>query len=111
MNSEKDIELHDADDTGICLTFIEKEADDPTTDVDFTGTSVNHIETDDDAGYTMRGRNHIDAQCEGIDMDDMYDDYIFGRRELADINREFSQQHAGAVKAEDREKPSGCVMH
>ena len=37
--------------------------------------------------------------------------YIFGRRELADINRDFSQQHAGAVKAEDREKPSGCVMH
>ena len=45
------------------------------------------------------------CDCEGID------DYIFGRRELADINREFSQQHAGAVKAEDREKPSGCVMH
>ncbi len=44
-------------------------------------------------------------------MDDMYDDYIFGRRELADINRDFSQQHAGAVKAEDREKPLGCVMH
>ena len=38
-------------------------------------------------------------------------DYIFGRRELADINREFSQQHAGAVKAEDREKQSGCAMH
>ena len=52
-----------------------------------------------------------DGECEGVDMDDMYDDYIFGRRELADINREFSQQHAGAVKAEDREKPSGCVMH
>lgn len=48
------------------------------------------------------------CDCEGIDMDDMYDDYIFGRRELADINREFSQQHAGAVKAEDRERPSGC---
>ena len=43
------------------------------------------------------------CDCEGIDMDDMYDDYIFGRRELADINREFSQQHAGAVKAEDRD--------
>ena len=26
-------------------------------------------------------------------------------------NCDFSQQHAGAVKAEDREKPSGCVMH
>ena len=52
-----------------------------------------------------------DGECEGIDMDDMYDDYIFGRRELADINSEFSQQHAGAVKAEDREKRSGCAMH
>lgn len=51
------------------------------------------------------------CDCEGIDMDDMYDDYIFGRRELADINREFSLQHAGAVKAEDREKQSGCAMH
>lgn len=51
------------------------------------------------------------CDCEGIDMDDMYDDYIFGRRELADINHEFSQQHAGAVKAEDREKRSGCAMH
>ena len=56
------------------------------------------------------------CDCEGIDMDDMYDDYIFGRKELAEINREFinrdfSQQHAGAVKAEDRERPSGCVMH
>ena len=55
--------------------------------------------------------NFGSADCEGIDMDDMYDDYIFGRRELADINREFSQQHAGAVKAEDREKRSGCAMH
>lgn len=72
MNSDKDIELHDADDTGICLTFIEKEADDPTTDVDYTGTSVNHIEPDDDAGHALRGRNHIDAQCEGIDIDHMF---------------------------------------
>ena len=52
-----------------------------------------------------------DSDCEGIDLTDMYDDYIYGLKELADINREFSQQHAGAVKAEDREKPSGCVMH
>lgn len=35
--------------------------------------------------------NFGDGECEGVDMDDMYDDYIFGRRELADINREFSQ--------------------
>ena len=52
-----------------------------------------------------------DGECEGIDMDDMYDDYIFGRKELADINREFSQKHAGAVRSEQLEKPSGCMMH
>ena len=76
MNSEKDIELHDADDTGICLTFIEKEADDPTTDVDFTGTSVNHIEPDDDpttdVDFTGTSVNHIEPECEGIDMDPMF---------------------------------------
>lgn len=52
-----------------------------------------------------------DGECEGIDMDDMYDDYIFGRKELADINREFSQKHAGAVRSEQLEKPSVCMMH
>ena len=52
-----------------------------------------------------------DGECEGIDMDDMYDDYIFGRKELADINREFSQKHAGAVRSEQMDKPSGCMMH
>ena len=31
--------------------------------------------------------NFGDGECEGVDMDDMYDDYIFGRRELADIRR------------------------
>ena len=64
MNPDKDTELHDADDTGICLTFIEKEADDPTTDVDYTGTSVNHIEPDDDpttdVDYTGTSVNHIE---------------------------------------------------
>lgn len=34
--------------------------------------------------------NFCDGDCDGVDMDDMYDDYIFGRRELADINLEFS---------------------
>lgn len=32
------------------------------------------------------------------DLADIYDDYIFGRKELADINYEFSMQHAGIVK-------------
>lgn len=50
------------------------------------------------------------CDCEGVDMDDMYDDYIFGRRELADINREFSQQHAGAVRSEDLSRPAGCRL-
>lgn len=50
------------------------------------------------------------ADCEGIDMDDMYDDYIFGRRELADINREFSQAHAGEVTPSCTAEPSGCGM-
>ena len=91
MNSDKDIELHDADDTGICLTCIENEADDPVTDVDFTGacvnriepdddpitdvnytgTSVNHIEPDDFV-HTARSGNHIDAQCEGDETEGMF---------------------------------------
>lgn len=51
------------------------------------------------------------CDCEGIDMDDMYDDYIFGRKELADINREFSEKHAGCVRAEhldERSRRNGC---
>ncbi len=49
-----------------------------------------------------------DGECEGIDMDDLYDDYIFGRKELADINREFSEKHAGTVLAGENSKPSSC---
>lgn len=40
-----------------------------------------------------------DTDCEGIDLSDMYDDYIYGLKELADINREFSEKHAGTVVA------------
>lgn len=54
--------------------------------------------------------NFSDGECEGVDMDDMYDDYIFGRRELADINREFSQVHAGEVMPSRTAEPSGCGM-
>ncbi len=51
------------------------------------------------------------ADCEGIDMDDLYDDYILGLKELADINREFSEKHAGCVKADNMERPAhGCGM-
>lgn len=49
-----------------------------------------------------------DGECEGIDMDDLYDDYIFGRKELDDINREFSEKHAGTVLAGENSKPSSC---
>ncbi len=52
-----------------------------------------------------------DGECEGIDMDDMYDDYIFGRKELAEIHMEFSRRMAGAVKSEALVKPMGCAMH
>lgn len=59
-------------------------------------------------------RNALDfggADCEGIDMDDLYDDYILGLKELADINREFSEKHAGCVKADNMESPApGCGM-
>lgn len=54
--------------------------------------------------------NFGDGECEGVDMEDMYDDYIFGRKELVDINREFSQKHAGEVKSGDKERSMGCVM-
>ena len=47
----------------------------------------------------------------GIDLSDMYDDYIYGLKELADINREFSEKHAGAVVAGELNKPSGCALH
>lgn len=51
------------------------------------------------------------ADCEGIDMDDLYDDYILGLKELADINREFSEKHAGCVKADNMERLApGCGM-
>lgn len=54
-----------------------------------------------------------DGECEGIDMDDMYDDYIFGLKELAEINLEFSEKHAGEIKADstmDRPTRGGCSM-
>ena len=49
-----------------------------------------------------------DSDCEGIDLTDMYDDYIYGLKELADINREFSDKHAGEVVAHPEETDSPC---
>ncbi|MCQ2232615.1 MAG: hypothetical protein MJZ30_12285 [Paludibacteraceae bacterium] len=49
-----------------------------------------------------------ESDCEGVDLSDMYDDYIYGLKELADINREFSEKHAGSVVASDLRKESRC---
>ena len=40
----------------------------------------------------------------------MYDDYIYGLKELAEINREFSEKHAGDVVADETTRPSGCAL-
>lgn len=50
-----------------------------------------------------------DTDCEGVDLTDMYDDYIYGLKELAEINMAFSQEHAGTIKAGELDKPSSCV--
>ena len=41
------------------------------------------------------------GDCDDNDLSDIYDDYILGLKELADINREFSEKHAGEVLGED----------
>lgn len=38
-----------------------------------------------------------DVVNEGGSFVDMYDDYIYGDKELAEINREFSEKNAGKV--------------
>ena len=43
-----------------------------------------------------------DGECDGIDMDDMYDDYIFGRKELAEIHMECSQRYGVSGKEDVR---------
>ena len=50
------------------------------------------------------------GDCDGQDLSDLYDDYILGLKELADINRKFSEKHAGEVVAGDLTKPSTCMM-
>lgn len=52
--------------------------------------------------------NFGSGDCDGQDLADIYDDYILGLKELADINREFSERHAGEVVAGELTKPSGC---
>ena len=46
-------------------------------------------------------QNYSSGDCDGQDLSDIYDDYILGLRELADINREFSEKHAGEIVGED----------
>ncbi len=47
-----------------------------------------------------------DGECEGVDMEDMYDDYIYGRKELAEINMQFSKENSNFVTSgEMRQKP------
>ena len=50
-----------------------------------------------------------DSDCEGIDLADMYDDYIYGLKELTDINREFSERHAGEIIAHPEEEENGMT--
>ncbi len=66
--------------------------------------------TEERIAIVKNALNFGGADCEGIDMDDMYDDYIFGRKELAEINREFSAQNAGTVRTDKADQPSGCGM-
>ena len=52
-----------------------------------------------------------DSDCEGVDLSDMYDDYIYGLKELADINHEFSAKHCGEVLSGEMTRPtSGCAL-
>ena len=53
--------------------------------------------------------NFGDGECEGVDMDDMYDDYIYGRKELAEINLEFSRKNGGFVTAGEMRDPIKCM--
>ena len=51
---------------------------------------------------------NIDGLCDGCGLGiiAMYDDYIEGRKELVDINREFCSAYTKADAASDR---SGCA--
>ena len=58
--------------------------------------------------FVKNALNFGDGECEGIDMDDMYDDYIYGRKELAEINMEFSRSNAGVVTAGNLREGPKC---
>ena len=44
--------------------------------------------------------NYSSGDCDGQDLSDIYDDYILGLSELADINRKFSEKHDGEIVGE-----------
>ena len=46
-----------------------------------------------------------DGDCEGIDLSDMYDDYIYGIRELSEITMSFRTGYTSAMNGPER---SGC---
>ena len=48
--------------------------------------------------------NYSSGDCDGQDLSDIYDDYILGLSELADINRKFSEKHAGEIVGEDTKR-------
>ena len=64
--------------------------------------------------HIVREALGADSDCEGIDFSDMYDDYIYGLKELADINREFSQSLSLGEKvsyvSEPSEKHAGEII-
>lgn len=49
-----------------------------------------------------------DGECEGIDMEDMYDDYIYGRKELVEINMEFSKSNTNFVTSGELRETGRC---
>ena len=50
-----------------------------------------------------------DGECEGVDMEDMYDDYIYGRKELAEINMQFSKENTNFVSSGEIRERSTCT--
>ncbi len=50
-----------------------------------------------------------DGECEGVDMEDMYDDYIYGRKELSEINMQFSKENTNFVTSGEIRERGKCT--
>lgn len=50
-----------------------------------------------------------DEECEGVDMENMYDDYIYGRKELTEINLEFSKNNTNFVTSGEIRETIQCT--